>query len=347
MEDFPAEIFHLIFDYLTGDQILKSFLSLNHRFDQLIAKLRFKTIDLSHWTRQEIMDFFKQTSSLSSKTPSLKLTNQIPHTNQYSANIELIFSSLLDRDQTKDLINHLQQLTFIRPIFHADICLPDVILQSFLIYSFDTKILFRKSHSTQRLDSLTVCHHDLLRTVLTDCEQISNQILISIDNANLGQIIPLVRHLKLYIDNYEQQWHRMSSLISDTLDEFTLVILDENFENYDGAIFSSLLMNLPSTCRLHFYLQFLFHHAFSRRTMDDLSRTFQSQFYREHHADVIITFGRNYDTTREYLVLVYTSPFPAWKLPIIINQEVIGTCVSLFHLKSKVYILLFRRIITI
>lgn len=328
-EDFPAEIFHLIFDYLTGDHILKSFLHLNHRFDELIGNVCFKTIDLSQWTRGEIIDFFKRSSSyLSDNTLSLKLTNQILQTNIYSANVELIFSSLLDNNQLKYLFNHLQQLIFIRPILHADICLPDVILQSFLIYSFDTKIICRKNLSEQRLDSLIICNNHLLRTVLTDCEQISNQILISIENPDIAQFIPTVRHLKLYIDNYDQQWFRMSAFISEIPLELTLLILDEKFEYYDGGIFSLLLNNLSENCRLHFYLQFLSNQNFSRRNMDDLSRSYQTDFYRQHQANVTITFGRNYETTREYLILVYTSPFSAWKLPLIINQEVIGTCVS-------------------
>ena len=330
LEDLPAEIFYLIFDYLTGDHILKSFLPLNRRFEKLITNFSLKTIDLSNWTRQETIEFFKQSSSLSLDNPSLQLTNQIPQTNHYSANIELIFSSLLDTTQLKYLIDHLQQLTFVRPVHHADICLPDVILQSFVIYSFDTKIVFRKTHPGQSLGSLIICKNHLIRTILIDCEQISNQILISMDNANLVRILPSVRHLKLYIDNYEEQWYRMSTFLSDTLVELTLLILDEKFEYYDGTILSSLLTNLSLTCRLHFYLQFLCHGNFSRRTMDDLSRSFQSDFYRQHQSDVTIAFGRNYDITREYLILVYTSPFSAWKLPLILNQEVIGTCVRLF-----------------
>lgn len=330
-EDFPPEILHLIFDYLTGDHILRSFLHLNHRFDHLISNVCFKTIDFSQWTRGEIIDFLKRSSSyLSHNTLSLKLTNQILQTNIYSANVELIFSSLLDGKQLKYLFNDLQQLIFIRPIVYADICLPDVILQSFLIYSFETKIICRKNLSEQRLNSLIICNNHLLRTVLTDCEQISNQILISIDNPNIDQLIPLVRHLKLYIDNYDQQWYRMCAFISEILSELTILILDEKFEYYDGGIFSSLLSNVSNNCRLHFYLQFLSDQNFSRRNMDDLSRSFQTDFYRQHQSNVTITFGRNYETTREYLILVYTSPFSAWKLPLIINQEMIGTCVSVW-----------------
>jgi hypothetical protein len=336
LEDLPAEIFHLLFDYLTGDNVLKSFLCLNKRFSNLIKHVRLKTVDLSNWTRREITDFFKNSfHHISSNSLSLKLTNQIFRSNSCSANIEFIFSSLLDTYQLKDLLNHLQQLIFVRPIIDSTICLPDVILESFLIYSFNNKIIFRKTPFQQRFDSIIICSNEMLRTVLIDNSEISNQILINFQNPLIHTIISFVRHLKLYIDHFQQQWNQMSVFISFIHLELTLLICDNKFEYNNVLIFSSLLTNLFDDCHLHFYLQFLPDQRLSRRDIDILYQNFQSNFYIQHQSIVTIAYCRHYLTANACPLIIYTSPFCASKLTLIDNQEMIGTCVSHNLMKIK------------
>jgi hypothetical protein len=234
----------------------------------------------------------------------------------------------MDIHQLKDLLNHLQQLTFIRPIIDSTICLPDIILQSFLIYSFNDKIIFRKTPFQQRFDNLIICSNEMLRTVLTDNVGISNQILINFQNPLIHTIIPFVRHLKLYIDHYQQQWNQMSVWINSIYSELTLLICDNKFEYINALIFNSLLINLTDNCHLHFYLQFLPNQILSRRDIDILYQNFQSNFYSQHQAIVTISYGRNYFTSNDCPLIIYTSPFCSSKLTLINNQEMIGTCVS-------------------
>ncbi len=314
---------------------MKSFLHLNNRFNNLIKYLRLKTIDLSNWTRREITDFFKNSLyNLFDYSLSLKLTNKISQSNSCSANIEFIFASLLDIHQLKDLLNHLQQLTFIRPIIDSTICLPDIILQSFFIYSFNDKIIFRKTPFGQSFDNLIISSNEMLRTVLTDNAETSNQILIHFQNPLLQTIIPFVRHLKLYIDDYEQQWNKMSVWLNLGHSEITILICDNKFEYMNALRFNSLLFNLNDDCHLHFYLQFLPNQYLSQRDIDFLYHNFQSNFYIQHQSIVTISYTRSYFTTNDCPIIIYTSPFCAWKLPLINNQQMIGTCVSHFNLNN-------------
>ena len=310
---------------------MKAFLCLNNRFNQLIKQVRLKNIDLSNWTRREITDFFKNSLyHVSSFSLSLKLTNQISNSNVCSGNIEFIFSLLLDIHQLRDLLNYLQQLIFIRPIIDSTICLPDIILQSFLVYSFNDKIIFRKTPLEQRFDSVIICSNEMLRTVLTENGQVSNQLLINFQNPLLQTIIPFVRHLKLYIDHYQEQWNEMSVWLNSIDSELTLLICDNKFQYLHALSFGSFLTNLSDHCHLHFYLQFLPDQVVSRRDIDTLHQNFQSNFFIQHHAVVTISYGRSYFTTTDCPLIIYTSPFPSSKLTLTNNQEMIGTCVSHF-----------------
>jgi len=296
----------------------------------LIKNIRLNTIDLSDWTCKEMIDFFKNSfSHISSYSYSLKLTNRIYHYDSCSANIEFIFSSLMDLNQLKDLLNNLQQLIFIRPIIDPFICLPDIILQLFIIYTFNEKIILKKNFFQQRFDNIMICSNEIMRSLLTDNGEISNQILINFQNPLISTIIPFVRHLKLYIDNYNQQWILMSSLINENISELTILIFDNKFEYYNGQIFSSLLKNLSKTCHLHFYLQFIPNLILTRRDIDTLFQSFQTDFYIQHQSNITISYCRNLQISYDCPLIIYTSPFCASKLTLISNQEMIGICVSI------------------
>jgi hypothetical protein len=295
-----------------------------------MKNIRLNTIDLSDWTYKEMIEFFKNSfSHISTYSYSLKLTNKISYYDSCSANIEFIFSSLMDLNQLKDLLNNLQQLIFIRPIIDPIICLPDIILQLFIIYTFNEKIVLKKNFSQQRFDNIMICSNEILRSLLTDSGEISNQILINFQNPLINTIIPFIRHLKLYIDNYNQQWILMSSVINENISELTIIIFDNKFEYYNGQIFSSLVKNLSKTCHLHFYLQFIPNFILTRRDIDVLFQSFQTDFYIQHQSNVIITHCRNFQIAYDCPLLIYTSPFCASKLTLISNQEMIGICVSI------------------
>jgi len=329
-EDFPPEILHLIFDYLTGDNVLKTFLYLNNRFNCLIENIRLNTIDLSNWTHREIIEFFKNLFyHISTYGHSLKLKNQLSYSDSCSANIEFIFSSLIDSYQLKNLLNNLKQLIFIRPIIDSIICLPDIILQTFIIYLFHDKIIFKKQISQKKFDNIMICSNEIMRSLLKDNSRISNQVLIHFQNPLICTIIPFVRHLKLYIDNYNQQWVSMSSLIVETISELTIIIYDNQFEHYNGQIFSSLLDNLTMNCHLHFYLQLIPNFILTRRDVDILFQSFQTDFYIKHQSNITITYCRNYQIGNDCPLIIYTSPFCVSQLTLINNQEMIGNCVSL------------------
>lgn len=325
-EDFPAEIFHLIFDYLSGDNVLKTFLYLNHRFNSIIKNLHLNTIDLSNLTFREITDLFKKSFFYISTYPhSLKLTNHLSNTNSCSGNIEFIFSSLIDSTQLKYLLNNLEQLIFIRPIINSFICLPDILLQSFIIYSLNDKIIFQKKISRNLSSDVMICSHETIRTLLVD----NYQTFIYYQNPLINQIIPLIEHLKFYIDNYNQQWIFMSSFMNNTISELTIIISDNKFEYYNGEIFSSLLSNLTKTCRLHFYLELIPFGILSREDIHVLSQSFRTEFYSARQLTVTITYSRNHHTMNDLPLIIYTSPFCASKLTLIANQETVGVCVSL------------------
>ncbi|CAF0806081.1 unnamed protein product [Rotaria sp. Silwood1] len=337
-EHFPPEILHLIFDYLTGDDILKSFLYLNIRFNTLIKNLRLNTIEISTWTRRDIINFFKCCLNyISTYSVSLKLTNKILQYDSCSANIEFIFSSLLDYNQLKYLIMNLQQLIFIRPIIDTTICLPDIILESFIIYSFNDKIIFKKNISQHKIDCIMICSNEILRSLLVDNGGIYNQILINFQNPIIHTIIPFVRHLKLYIDAYNQQWIHMSPLIINTISELTLFIIDNQFEYYNGQLFSSLLQNISNNCHLHFYLQFIPNVIITRRDIDVLAQSFQNDFYIQHQSNVTIAYCRNFQIADDCPLLIYTSPFCASKITLINNQQIIGVCSDYTNLTRLIF----------
>ncbi|CAF2746608.1 unnamed protein product [Rotaria sp. Silwood2] len=338
LEHFPPEILHLIFDYLTGDEILKSFLYLNVRFNTLIKKLRLNTIEISTWTRRETINFFKNFLNYRSTCYfSLKLTNKILQFDSCSANIEFIFSSLLDPNQLKYLIKNLQQLIFIRPIIDTTLCLPDIILQSFIVHSLNDKIIFKKNVSQHKIDCVMICSNEVMRSLLGDNGGVYNQILINFQNPIIHRILPLVRHLKLYIDAYNQQWIHMSPLIVNTVSELTLFIIDNQFEYYNGLLFSSLLQNISNNCHLHFYLQFIPSVIIARRDIDVLAQSFQNDFYIQHQSNVTIAYCRNFQVANDSPLLIYTSPFCASKITLINNQQIIGVCSDYTNLTRLIF----------
>ncbi|CAF3325180.1 unnamed protein product [Rotaria socialis] len=326
-EEFPAEIFHIIFDYLSGDDILRSFLYLNKRFNSLTKQLRLNTVEISAWTCRDITSFFKNVSNyISLHCHSFKLTNQHSRTGSCSANIEFILSTVLDSYQLKCLLKNLQQLIYIRPIIDTAICLPDIILQSFIVHSFVDKIIFRKTFSHDKLDCLMICSNTVMRTLLVDHGGIYNQMLVSYQNPIIQTIISYVKHLKLYIDNYNRQWVYMSPFVVDTLSELTLLIIDDQFEYYHGQLFSSLLSNIADKCHIHFFLQFIPSNLIINYDIDILAQSFQNEFYTQHQANVTIAYCRNFSLGEGFPLLIYTSPFCASKITLINNQNIIGVC---------------------
>jgi hypothetical protein len=335
-EQFPTEIIHMIFNHLTGDDVLRSFLYLNTRFNSLIKNCCLNMFDLSQCTCQEITNFFKTSFNyISISGRSLKLTNHILNEDSCSANIEFIFSSLMDSYQLKNLLENLQHLVFIRPIIDINICLPDIILQSFIIYSSNDKIIFKKNRSQQRIDNIMICSNHIMRSLLGDNGGLYNQIFVNFQNPVVNAIIPFVRHLKLYIDNHVEQWIQMSSLINNTISELTLLIIDDHFEYYLGQRFSSLLVpNISNNCHLHFYLQTTPNPLLTSTEINLVIQSFHSDFYIQHQSNVTIAYCHDSYISNDWSLAIYTSPFCASEFTIIKNQEIVGTCVSTLSKKS-------------
>lgn len=330
LEDFPAEIFHHIFDYLSGDDILRIFLCFNDRFNNLIKKLRLNTVEISAWTRRDITTFLKNFSSfLSTRCYSLRLWNKNSYDGTCSANIEFIFSSLLDSYQLKSLLNNLEHITFIRPIIDTAICLPDILLQSFIVHSLNDRIIFRKRISLKKIDSIMMCSNEVMRSLLVDNGGIYNQIFVNFQNSINPSILPFIKHLKLYVNSYSQQWIYMLPFIVNTLSELTILIIDNQFEHYNGNVFSSLFQNIGENCHLHFYLQFLPNFFLTNRDVDTLVQSFQNEFYIKHQSNVTIVYSRSFQIFENCPLLIYTSPFCAPKITLINNQQIMGTCVSI------------------
>ncbi|CAF1345661.1 unnamed protein product, partial [Rotaria sordida] len=235
------------------------------------------------------------------------------------------------------LIKNLQQLILIRPIIDTTICLPDIILQSFIIYSLNDKIILKKNISHNNINCIMICSNDIMRSLLVDNGGIYNQILINFQNPIIHTIIPFVRHLKLYIDVYNQQWIHMSSLIVNTLSELTILIIDNQFEFYNGQLFSSLLQNISNNCHLHFYLQFIPDIYIMRRDIDTLAQSFQNDFYIQHQSNVTIAYCRNFQVANDCPLLIYTSPFCASKITLINNQQIIGVCSDYTNLTRLIF----------
>ncbi|CAF1178680.1 unnamed protein product [Adineta ricciae] len=330
LECFPVEIFYLIFEYLTGNEILQSFGDLNHHFGSLLKNLRLNTIDLSSHSRQEILNFFKTSYDfISCSTPSIKFSNHQSQPDSCSANIELVFSLLLDHHRLRYLCQTLQQIIFIRPIIDTKISLPNTLLQSFLIYSFEDKIIFRKSHYRNRIDCITICDINSLRLALADHGGMYNQILIDCHNPVLHTFLPFVRHLKISIHDYSRQWTYMSQFITNTLEEITVIIVDDRFEDYHGESFSTLFSSLSDTCRLHFYLKFKSSLVLRQTDADILVQSFRTEFYVQHRSNVLIYFcggwlGNIHDDT----VSIFTDPCCTSTFSWISQGEMIGTCLD-------------------
>lgn len=331
IEQFPCEIFHLIFDYLTGDDVLRIFFPLNEHFSHLISHLRLNTIDLSNWTRRELIEFFKHSFlSFTKSSLSLKLSNQFTQIQTCSANIEFLFSSIIDTCQLKYLINLFEQLIFIRPVIDGNLCLIDYLLERFIIYLNSTKIIFRKYSSTQRLSHITLCSNEILRSIIIDPCQLTNQIFINYQNPLVNQLCLSVKHLKFFIDNFQQQWPIMSGFLNKNSDEFTLIILDNEFQLSDGHYLSTLVNNLSLNCKFNFYFEFQPNQIYSQNDIDLLYQSYQIDFYRQHQANVNLAFCRSYQFMNHCPVIIYTEPFCSSKLFLINNQEILGNCVCRF-----------------
>lgn len=173
-----------------------------------------------------------------------------------------------------------------------------------------------------------ICNNHIIRSLVGDNGGIYNQIFVNFQNPVVDRIIPFVRHLKLYIDNYIEQWVYMSSLIINSISELTLIIIDNEFEYYQGQTFSSLLQNISNNCHLHFYIQFIPNPILTTTDTDALVRSFQSDFYIQHQSNVTIGYCQNSDMSNDWSLLIYTSPFCASKFTLINNREIAGTCVS-------------------
>ncbi|CAF0862409.1 unnamed protein product [Adineta ricciae] len=328
LECFPVEIFYLIFEYLTGNEILQSFADLNHHFGSLVKNVRLNTIDLSSHSRQAILNFFKTSyDSISSFTPSIKFSNHQSQPDSCSANIELVFSLLLDHHRLRYLCQTLQQVILIRPIINTKISLPNTLLQSFLIYSFEDKIIFRKFHYRNRVDCITICDISSLRLALADHGGMYNQILVDCHNPVLHTFLPFVRHLKISIHDYSRQWTHMSQFITNSLEEITVIIIDDRFEDYRGESFSTLFSSLSDTCRLNFYLQFKSRLVLRQTDVDILVQSFRTEFYVQHRSNVIVHFcGAWLRNIHDDTLSIYTDPCCTSTFSWISQGEMIGTC---------------------
>jgi len=192
-----------------------------------------------------------------------------------------------------------------------------------------------------------ICSNEVMRSSLVDNGGIYNQILVNFRNPVIHTINHLVRHLKLYIDDYDQQWVHMSPLIVNTISELTLLIIDNQFKYYNGQIFISLLQNISNDCHLHFYLQFIPNLTIPGRDMDTLVQSFQNHFYIQHQSNASISYARNFRRVYDCPLLIYTSPFCASKLTVFDNQEIVGVSVSILLQKNlfetyRIYVLLLK-----
>jgi len=301
---------------------------LSQRFSRLISHLRLNTIDLSCWTRRDLIEFFKDSFlSLTKSSLSLKLSNQCTQNQSCSANIEFLFSSIIDVTQLKYLINLFEQLIFVRPLIDGQICLVDYLLDRFLIYFHSNQIIFRKYFPLQTLAHLTLCSNETLRSILVDPCQLTNQILINYQNPLLNNPYLSVKHLKFFIDNYQEQWPIMSSFLNRNLDELTLILLDSKCQLSNGRDLSFLLENLSSNCKLNLYLQLQPDGIYSQTDIDLLYQSYQIDFYQQHRAQVNLAFCRNYQFINHCPLIIYTEPFCSSKLFLINNQDILGNCV--------------------
>ena len=324
-ETLPPEIVHLICDYLSGQDAIRAFLSINHRLDGIVGRAPLHTVDLSHYTRRELTNFMKASLPLVSEfLESFTLSNSDMTEDHCSANIEFVFSSLIDPSDLYSHWNHLQQITFIRPLVDSMICLPDLFLQSFFLYPSRDRIILRKSISTNRIPVLMICSLEVLRSSLVNHGGLYDQVLVGYRNTTVNSLMPRVRHLKFHIDNYEQQWSWMSPLINAALVEFTVILQDNRFTDYYGHMFSSLVEKISVQCRLHFFLRVCSTQLIAHTNMDNLVQSFHSDFYTEHQSNVTIAYSRYALQSSYRPLLIYTSPLCISKLTLVENQEVIG-----------------------
>lgn len=333
-EHLPPEIVHLVCDYLKGNDVLRAFLSLNHRFNRIIQGLRLRTIDLSHYSRRELTNFMKTAFPLVSKFgDSLTLSNSGPTEDDCSANIEFVFSCWID---PKDLYSHwsqLQKITFVRPIIDSTICLPDLFLRSFLFYPSRDRIILRKGISASRIPAMMLCSLEVLRSSLGNHDGVHDQILLDYENPIVNSLIPRVQHLILHVDNYGRQWNWMSPLINPSLVALTVIVQDDSFEDYPGDQFRLLIDKISDQCRLQFFLRVCPTHRIHQANLDGLVQSYNTLSYTQHQANVTIAYCRHVRQATNLSLMIYTTPLCVSTLALVENQEIVGVEVS----RSKIF----------
>jgi hypothetical protein len=234
-----------------------------------------------------MIEFMKTTYTyIRDASVSFRLSNRMLHCDDASANIEFMFSLLIEPNDLYCRWNHLQEITLIRPIIDSMICLPDIFLQSFFIYSSVRQIILKKTISYRRIPILTICYWKTLRSLLDNNGGMYEEIMSDFQNSNLSSIIFKVEHLKLFIDDYSTQQASFSTLIRDNLLELTVSIQDEQFQEFDGHLFSRLFVNLSDHCQLRFFMHVHFRRIMTDRDINVLLESYNTSFYKKYQSNV-------------------------------------------------------------